>query len=98
MGDMADWVNDDSPPDDSCTAEDSALLVCAWCGRVMREGTEPTSHGICPPCARVMREEVRRDVLRNGLDEIDEDEADDDGDDDWNDDEDDDDWDDDFRP
>lgn len=25
-------------------------LVCAWCGCIMRDGDEPTSHGICPDC------------------------------------------------
>jgi hypothetical protein len=24
--------------------------VCAWCQRILREGAEPTSHGICPAC------------------------------------------------
>lgn len=26
-------------------------LVCAWCGAVMREGPEPTSHGMCGAAA-----------------------------------------------
>jgi rRNA maturation endonuclease Nob1 len=25
-------------------------LVCAWCGKTMREGDEPASHGICEVC------------------------------------------------
>ena len=25
--------------------------VCAWCNRMIREGGEPVSHGICPDCA-----------------------------------------------
>ena len=30
--------------------------VCAWCRRVMRDGEEPITHGICPECAtREMR-------------------------------------------
>ena len=24
---------------------------CAWCNRVLRDGREPVSHGICPECA-----------------------------------------------
>lgn len=24
--------------------------VCAWCNRVLRDGPEPTSHGICAAC------------------------------------------------
>ncbi len=30
--------------------------VCAWCRRVMCEGEEPITHGICPECsAKEMR-------------------------------------------
>ena len=25
-------------------------VVCAWCGREMRPGTDPPSHGICAGC------------------------------------------------
>lgn len=25
-------------------------LVCAWCQRVLREGSGPTSHGLCESC------------------------------------------------
>ena len=25
-------------------------VICAWCGLVTSEGTEPASHGICPAC------------------------------------------------
>jgi hypothetical protein len=25
--------------------------ICAWCNGMIREGVEPTSHGICPGCA-----------------------------------------------
>ena len=24
--------------------------VCAWCGLVLKDGTEPVSHGICVKC------------------------------------------------
>ena len=24
--------------------------VCAWCNKVMREGTKPATHGMCPKC------------------------------------------------
>ena len=24
--------------------------ICAWCGKIMAEGTEPATHGICPEC------------------------------------------------
>jgi len=25
-------------------------VVCAWCKRVITDGVEPVSHGICPGC------------------------------------------------
>jgi hypothetical protein len=25
-------------------------VICAWCGKTMKEGSEPASHGICPDC------------------------------------------------
>jgi hypothetical protein len=28
----------------------SMKVICAWCKKVMKDGTEPASHGICPPC------------------------------------------------
>jgi Zn finger protein HypA/HybF involved in hydrogenase expression len=24
--------------------------ICAWCNTVMREGTKPATHGMCPKC------------------------------------------------
>lgn len=27
--------------------------VCAWCGVLIRDGEEPTSHGICGPCRAI---------------------------------------------
>lgn len=32
--------------------------VCAWCGAVLQEGEEPTSHGICRGCAAKELEEI----------------------------------------
>ena len=29
-------------------------LVCAWCTKVLREGKEPLSHGLCPACERMI--------------------------------------------
>jgi photoactive yellow protein len=29
------------------------MLVCAWCGAVMREGALPLSHGICAACTEL---------------------------------------------
>lgn len=35
-------------------------VVCAWCRRVLEEGTPgaPTSHGCCPRCQKRMLENV----------------------------------------
>lgn len=27
-------------------------VVCAWCGKLLKDGKEPISHGICEPCAK----------------------------------------------
>lgn len=27
--------------------------VCAWCSRVIEDGAEPTSHGICAACRAI---------------------------------------------
>ncbi len=29
----------------------SQKRVCAWCQKVLAEGEEPVTHGICPDCA-----------------------------------------------
>lgn len=29
-------------------------VVCAWCSKVLKEGAEPTSHGMCAQCASDM--------------------------------------------
>ena len=34
------------------------MLVCAWCLLVMREGTLPASHGLCPTCAARLHAEL----------------------------------------
>jgi rRNA maturation endonuclease Nob1 len=26
--------------------------ICAWCNKIMQDGTEPATHGICRPCGR----------------------------------------------
>jgi phage FluMu protein Com len=33
-------------------------VVCAWCGKVLQEGSEPISHGICPECKEEMKQEM----------------------------------------
>lgn len=39
-------------------AEEERRVICSWCGRTIKEGVEPVSHGICPGCADVMLEEI----------------------------------------
>lgn len=37
------------------------MLVCVWCGYVMRLGTAPASHGICRGCADLMEERLKKE-------------------------------------
>lgn len=32
-------------------------MICAWCKKVMKEGEEPASHGMCPKCVKKMEKE-----------------------------------------
>lgn len=32
------------------TSTEHARLICSWCNGTIRDGGEPTSHGICPAC------------------------------------------------
>jgi hypothetical protein len=34
-------------------------VICAWCGKILQEGENPASHGICPSCAEKVREEIK---------------------------------------
>jgi len=36
-------------------AAETSKVICAWCGKVIRIGKEPASHGICKECAAKMR-------------------------------------------
>jgi hypothetical protein len=31
--------------------------ICAWCGKLLRDGHGPVSHGICETCAKKVMEE-----------------------------------------
>lgn len=44
------------------TGDDGPLPreACAWCGRVLREGPEPTSHGICAECMARLESSLKR--------------------------------------
>ncbi len=35
---------------DTGPGETPAAVVCAWCKTVLREGSQPPSHGICGNC------------------------------------------------
>lgn len=37
--------------------ETQHIIVCAWCGSLMRQGTPPISHGICGHCSSRIKEE-----------------------------------------
>lgn len=36
---------------------------CAWCGVIIRSGSLPASHGICPPCG--VKFQAEADALNN---------------------------------
>lgn len=33
--------------------------VCAWCSKVIRDGSPPTSHGMCSDCDSKMAVEIK---------------------------------------
>ena len=35
-------------------------IICAWCKKMLKEGKEPYSHGICKDCAKEMEEDLKR--------------------------------------
>ena len=35
-------------------------LICGWCQIVMRDGSLPASHGLCPTCAEKLQAETDR--------------------------------------
>jgi hypothetical protein len=34
--------------------------VCCYCKKVMREGTEPPTHGVCPKCFKIEMKKIDR--------------------------------------
>lgn len=34
--------------------------ICAWCGKLLKPGDGPTSHGICPECFKSQTDEIIR--------------------------------------
>lgn len=57
--DMQIALDNRQPPDGPWreVAAPPLRMVCAWCCKVLREGWEPTSHGICRECAEKLMEE-----------------------------------------
>lgn len=41
---------------------DKPKTICAWCGKILREGAEPVSHGICQHCADAIL--AKEDAIR----------------------------------
>lgn len=39
--------------------------ICAWCNRMMKDGTEPVTHGICTPCGKRVLENFERWAVRS---------------------------------
>lgn len=33
-------------------------VVCAWCGRILKHGKRPVSHGICQKCQQKLKREI----------------------------------------
>jgi hypothetical protein len=34
-----------------------SACICAWCGKTIRTGTQPVTHGMCPTCREQMMAE-----------------------------------------
>ena len=41
--------------------------VCAWCNIVMREGTKPATHGMCPKCLEEQMRNLEEQNSRSRL-------------------------------
>ena len=44
--------------------------VCAWCMKVIEDGPEPTTHGICPECAEVERARWKEQVEKKEVENV----------------------------
>jgi len=44
--------------------EKAMKKICAWCNRVLQDGTEPATHGICHPCGKKVMESYEKSSLR----------------------------------
>ena len=41
-------------------------VICAWCDKVLRAGSEPTSHGICEECAAQLAAHIAETLTDKG--------------------------------
>ena len=44
----------------------SMQRICAWCNKVMREGTKPATHGMCPKCLEEQRRSLEAQKSHSG--------------------------------
>ena len=44
----------------SVTEKTAMKRICAWCNKVMQDGVEPATHGICQPCGKKVMENYER--------------------------------------
>jgi hypothetical protein len=44
----------------------SMQRICAWCNKVMREGTKPATHGMCPKCLEEQRRSLETQKSHSG--------------------------------
>jgi len=47
-------------------ADGSIQRICAWCNTVMREGTKPATHGMCPKCLEEQRQSLEARKSHSG--------------------------------
>lgn len=39
-------------------------IVCSWCGKLIKPGSPPTSHGICAECKRKVLAGIKTETER----------------------------------
>ena len=39
-------------------------VLCAWCGKVLKSGSDPVSHGICDDCSWSVERKLLSDMQR----------------------------------
>lgn len=44
--------------------------ICAWCQKILEDGTEPVTHGICPECFKRELESVKAFFPERRADQI----------------------------